>query len=230
MEYESKVSWWLQALQTGLIGGVVAVLVSLIGMVASFHERDIIAGQITMGQTVILLIVIVFAYYSSRDNETTTLRTRVLSGALTGLVTVSFIVGLVLLGKVVNLREVLVNASPALYKILTFEMENTTAALIYLLLAGTIIGVLSAMIHLIPSVWRNAVINGLLLVLLIALLQDLIRVTLSRFPSITKALAWMFGTRGQEGLSVIGAIAVFLVVTLLNFFSSTRGGVIRKRI
>ena len=230
MEYESKASWWLQALQTGLIGGVVAVLVSLIGMVASFHERDIIAGQITMGQTVLLLIIIVFAYYSSRGTETTALSNRLISGALTGLVTAGFIVGLVLLGKVVNLREVLVNASPALYKILTFEMENTTTAFIYLLLAGTIIGLLSAVIHLIPSVWRNAVISGLLLSLLIAIIQDLIRVTLSPFPAVTKALAWMFGTRGQEGLSVIGAITVFLIVTLLNFFSSTRGGVIRKRI
>jgi len=229
MEYESKKSWWLQALQIGLIGGVVAVLVSLIGMVAAFHERDIIAGQITMGQTVILLIVIVFAYYSSRGTETTTLSTRLISGALTGLVIAAFVVGLVLLGQVVNLRAVLVNASPALYKILTFEMENTNLAFIYWLLAGTIIGVLSAMIHLIPSTWRNAVINGFLLVLLIALLQDLIRVTLSRFPAVTRSLSWMFGTRGQEGLSVIGAIVVFVIVAALNYFSATRGDAIRKR-
>ena len=230
MEYESKTSWWLQALQNGVIGGIVAVLVSLIGMVTSFHSRDIIAGQITMGETLLLLIVIVFAYYSSRGTETTSVSMRLISGALTGLVIASFVVGLVLLGQVVNLRAVLVNASPALYDILTFEMENKTTAFIYWLLAGTIIGILSAMIHLIPSTWRNAVINGFLLVLLIALLQDLIRVTISRFPALTKAIAWMFGTGGQEGLSVIGAIAVFVVVTLLNYFSSTRGTVMRRRI
>ena len=229
MEYESKTSWWLQALQKGVIGGVVAILLSLIGMVTSFHERDIIAGQITMGETLLLLIVIVFAYYSSRGTETTSGSMRLISGALTGLAIASFVVGLVLLGQAVNLREVFVNASPALYNILTFEMENKTTAFIYWLLAGTMIGTLSAMIHLIPSTWRNAVINGFLLVLLIALLQDLIRVTISRFPAVTKAIAWMFGTRGQEGLSVIGAIAVFVVVTLLNYFSSTRGAVIRKR-
>jgi branched-chain amino acid transport system permease protein len=230
MEYESKTSWWLQALQRGLIGGIVAVLVSLIGMVASFHQRDIIAGQITMGETLLLLIVIVIAYYSSRGTETTSVSTRLISGALTGLVIASFVVGLVLLGQAVNLREVFVNASPALYDILTFEMENKTTAFIYWLLAGTLIGTLTAMIHLIPSNWRNAVINGFLLVLLIALLQDLIRVTISRFPALTKTIAWMFGTGGQEGLSVIGAIAVFVVVTIVNYFSSTRGAVIRKRI
>jgi len=230
MESESKTSWWLQALQSGLIGGVVAILASLVGMVAAFHERDIIAGQITMGQTILLLIIVAFAYFSSRGDESTTVSTRLLSGAVTGLVTTSFIVGLILLGKAVNLREVFVNASPALYKILTFDMQNLTAAYLYLLLGGTVIGLLTAVVHLIPPIWRKAVINGLSLALLIALLQDLIRVTLTPFPAVTKALAWMFGTRGQEGLSVAGAITVFLVVTLLNYFISTRGDDMQKRI
>ena len=230
MEYESKTSWWLQALQKGVIGGVVAVLVSLIGMVASFHERDIIAGQITMGETLLLLIVIVFAYNSSKGDETTAPSTKLISGVLTGLITASFLVGLVLLGEAVNLREVFVNASPALYRILTFEMENTTTAFVYLLLAGTIVGLLTALIHLIPSIWRRAVISGLTIALLIALLQDLIRVTLSPFPAITRSLAWMFGTRGQEGLSVIGAIVVFVIVAALNYYSATQGKTIRKRI
>jgi branched-chain amino acid transport system permease protein len=230
MENESKTTWWLSALQNGLIGGIVAVLASLVGMVEAFHDRYIIAGQITMGQTVLLLILVAFAYYSSRGNEGTTPATRLISGALSGLVTASLIVGLVLLGKAVNLREVFVNASPTLYKILTFEMKNMTTALIYLLLAGIIIGILAALIHLIPLLWRNAVIYGLLMVLLLGLLQDLIRVTLTPFPAVTKGLAWMFGTKGQKGLSAIGAVVVFLVVVALNYFSATRGDTIRGRI
>lgn len=230
MENESKTSWWLQALQKGAIGGVVAVLVSLIGMVSSFHERDIIAGQITMGETLLLLIVIVFAYYSSRGTETSSVATRLMSGALTGLVIACFVMGLVLLGQAINLREVFVNASPALYDVLTFEMESINLAFLYWLLAGTIIGFLTALVHLIPSIWRSAIINGLTIALLIALLQDLIRVTLSPFPAVTQSLAWMFGTRGEEGLSVIGAILVFLVVTLINYFSTTQRANIRQRI
>lgn len=230
MENESKTSWWLRALQNGAIGGVVAILVSLIGMVESFHGRDIIAGQITMGETILLLIIIVFAYYSSRGTENTTLATRLISGALTGLVIAGFIVGLVLLGGAVNLREVFVNASPNLYRILTFDMENRTTALLYVLLAGTGIGSITALIHLIPSLVRSAVINGLTIVLLIALLQDLIRITLSPFPAVTEALAWMFGSRGQEGLSVFGAIVVFIIVTLTSYFSTTQRETIRQRI
>src|SRR5215510_9542845 len=101
MEQESKTSWWLQALRMGLIGGLVAILVSLIGMVESFHQRDIIAGQITMGETLLLLIAGLFAYFSSRGNEQTPLSERLTSGAITGVVTSLMIVGLVLLSNAV---------------------------------------------------------------------------------------------------------------------------------
>jgi branched-chain amino acid transport system permease protein len=40
----------------------------------------------------------------------------------------------------------------------------------------------------------------------------------------------MFGNRGQEGLSVIGAIVVFVIVGAINYFSATRGEALRGRI
>lgn len=230
MENESKTSWWLRAIQTGLIGGIVAVLVSLIGMVESFHERDIVAGQITMGETLLLLIVVMFGYFSSRGTEDTPLSKRLTSGALTGLIIGSFVAGLVLLGKVVNLRRVLINASPNLYKILTFENENTTTVVIVLLIAGAVIGLLTALVHVIPLIWRRAVISGLTIAALIALLQDLIRITISPFPAFSESIAWMFGSKGEEGLSVNGALVVFIIVTAFNYFSATRGDAVRGRV
>jgi len=230
MENESNKTWWLQAIQTGLIGGVVAVLVSLIGMVESFHERDIIAGQITMGETLLLLIVVTVSYFSSRGTEDTPLSKRLTSGALTGLMAGGLVAGLVWLGTVVNIRKVLVNASPNLYKILTFENENTARALVVLLIAGAVIGLLTALVHVIPLIWRRAAISGITIAALIALLQDLIRITLTPFPELGESLAWMFGTRGEEGLSVSGAIVVFSIVTILNYVSSTRGDSLRKRV
>ena len=230
MENESKTPWWLKAIQTGLIGGAVAILVSLIGMVESFHERDIIAGRITMGESLLLLIVGYFAYSASRGDEQTTVSVRVSTGAVTGLVTSAMVAGLVLLGSAVNLRKVLVNASPALYKILTFEIENTNAAFGFLLTAGLVIGLAFALVHLIPVLWRRTITAGVLAVLLIAILQDLIRITLTPFKGVTEAISWMFGSKGQEGLSVNGAIVVFLLVAAVNYFSSTRGHVVRQQV
>jgi branched-chain amino acid transport system permease protein len=229
MENEVKSSWWLKAIQTGLIGGAVAVLVSLIGMIESFHARDIIAGKISMGETTLLLIVVLFSFFSSRGGENPPLSRRIISGLLTGVVISVLVAALVLLGRAVNLRQVFVNAAPALYKILTFDMKDVNIALIYLLAGGAIIGALTSLVHVIPALWRRAIISGLMVVLLFALLQDLLRVALTAFPAIGTAIAWMFGTKGEEGLSVMGALVVFVLVTGVNYFSATRGDAIRRR-
>ena len=51
-----------QAIKIGLIGGVVAVLLSLIGMVEAFSQRYIISHVISMGHTLLLLIGVFFGY------------------------------------------------------------------------------------------------------------------------------------------------------------------------
>lgn len=230
MENEKKIPWWQQAIQTGLIGGVIIILAALVGMVESFHARDIIAGKISMGETLVLLIVIFYAYISSNKGDASTpLNTRILSGVITGLVTSAMLVGFIILGKAVNLRSIFVNSSPALFKILTFEMKNVTTAYIYLLGFGVVAGLVVSLLHAIPTLWRKAVISGFTIALLIALLQDLIRITLNPFPAVTEGLAWMFGKKGQEGLSVTGAIVVFLVVLIGNYISSTQRDAIRAR-
>jgi branched-chain amino acid transport system permease protein len=228
MELENKIPWWQQALQTGAIGGIVAVLAALIGMVESFHARDIIAGQISMGETLLLLIVVGFAYTASRD-EKQTITNRILSGVITGVTTSALIVAFIMLGKAVNLRSVLVNASPVLYKIMTFDMESVNTAYGYILGIGALTSLVSSSLHALPEMWRRAINSGIAVVLLLALLQDLIRITLTPFPAVTEALAWMFGKRGEEGLSVIGAVVVFIVVTGSNLFSSMNETAIRAR-
>lgn len=229
MEQESKTSWWLQSLKTGLIGGVVLSLACLIGMIESFDERDIIAGQITMGQVMILLIVIGFSFQASKRHDGKSVSQGLISGALSGLATSATLVGLIWLGTTQNLRDVLVNSSPALYKILSFGMERPSDAFVFLLLGGAGLGLFASLIHLLPPIWKRSIISGFMIVLLIGLLQDLIRVTLSSFTGITKALAWMFASRSQEGLSVTGALAVFVVVAVLNYLSGTRGDLVQNR-
>ena len=45
---------WINALRIGLIGGVCAVLIALIGMIEVFSKRSIIAGVIDMGALLML--------------------------------------------------------------------------------------------------------------------------------------------------------------------------------
>lgn len=228
MEQENTTSWWIKSIKSGLIGGLVAILAALIGMIESFHARDIIAGQITMGETLLLLIIIGFAYLSSRD-ENLSLSTRVTSGVITGVVVSLMIVLFLILGANVNLRSVLVNASPALYKILTFEISNIGLAYIAILLIGAVVSLAASLVHAATPFWKRVITSGLSTVLLLALLQDLIRITLTPFPFVTSALSWMFGRRGQEGLSIIGAIVVLLIVTGVIYNDAKNGATRRAR-
>jgi len=86
---------------------------------------------------------------------------RILANSLlSGLVVGAFLAGLVLLGHVVNLRKVFVNAMPSLYQLLTFNQELGTGILI-LLGAGVLSGVFAGMLYLVPGLARRILIISL---------------------------------------------------------------------
>lgn len=208
---------WISVVQIGLIGGAMAVLLSLVGMVEAFSKRDIIAGVISLGQTLLLTITLTIGYIAAKRNGSSNWRSILISSLLAGLIVGGLVAGLVLLSKVVNLRAVLVNASPALFQVLTFKQKSTPMAVLYLLASGAGVGLIAGLIYLLPPRVRQAVILGLVWVALIGLLQDLIRLTLTPWPQVAKAVSWMFGAKNQKGLSVIGAVVVFVVITLGNY-------------
>ncbi len=222
---EKKVSFnWLSTLQIGLLGGAVAILISLIGMVEEFSQRDIISGVITMGQTLIIIAILMAGYFAASRAAGAAKPMRPVSGALAGLVTSALLAGLVLIIPPLDLRSIFPNASPALIKILTFDQE--TVGLVYLLITGAVVGALGGLIDILPAQIRRSVVLALFWVGLLGLLQELIRVTLTNMPQVGAALKWMFGSRG---LSIPGAIVVFIVIAGGNYLWAVRGGQAQER-
>lgn len=206
----------LGAIQLGLIGGVICLLLSLVGMVEAFDERDIIVEVVTMGQTLLLVVFLMIGYMVARRAAASYSLTVALPlGALASAVSAALLGLLVLIGRAADLREVLVNASPGLYQILTLHQEGNLG-FIYLLLAGAAAGLMGGVIYFLPSHVRRAVATALAWVAVIGLLQNLIQVTLSSTPGLAELFAWMFGTGTETGLSTIGAGVVFLVVVAAN--------------
>ncbi len=218
---------WLNALRMGLIGGVVALLISLVGMVEEFSQRDIIAGVITMGQTLLFIAILMAGYFAAGRAAGKSGLNSLASGALAGLVTAGMLAVLVLIIPPLDLREILPNASPALIRILTFLQESLVVGIFYLLGAGAMIGAAGGLINILPAGIRRAVILALFWVGLLGLLQELLRVTLTNMPQVGAALSWMFGSRG---LSIPGAIAVFIAVAGGNYLWATQGDKVQDRI
>lgn len=206
---------WQKTLRLGLIGGLVGILIALVGMVESFDKRDIIAGVITMGQTLLLLAVLVTAYFAATNSARATSPLSILSGVIAGLI-FSLMLGLLALAvENFDLRPVLVNASPQLVRILTFE-EGLPGGLVNLFLMGVVIGAVGGVIHMLPARIRSAVTLGLAVVAFIGLMQEILQVTLRSVPALDDGLTWMFGRGTEKGVSAAGAIVIFIVTVVSN--------------
>lgn len=218
---EKSVSHWKQTLTTGLIGGAVVVLVSLVGMVAAFNQRDIIYQAITMGQVLILAPLVLVGYIAAHrlaDRQTQAPGALLLAGGGAGLAGGVVIAALTVIGQAVDLRTVFVNASPALYQVLMFGREYPLGAGLPVL-AGLVAGGLGAGAFLLPPRLRPAIIQAIVWVVLIGLLRDLLMTVIGLWGPVKPAVQWLFA---QSGLSPVGAMALFAVTGGFSLWRSTR--------
>jgi branched-chain amino acid transport system permease protein len=221
---------WISALKVGLVGGVLALVVSLVGMVRTFDARDIISGVISMGRVLILLTMFISGYFAARRSvpvgrPASPVHT-ILAAALAGLTTSLILLALVLFGRAVDMRDMFIEGTPALFQALTFGLEGATGYVV-LLLAGLIVGVVAALIYLLPNHMRKAIITALMWVLLIGLLTDLLRLILATSAAGTSIIQLLFGPRG---LSVRGAAILFILIALVQYFWAQRGSDVRAAV
>jgi len=214
----SASSPWKQAVQSGLIAGAIAVLLSLVGMVASFSERFIISGVFTMAQVLFLAPMILMTLSVLRRTAPQPTRNVILLGLLTGLVGGLVLVALVVIGKNIDLQAMFVNSSSVLHAILTFRQAPIPGLLI-LLVMSALMGVLASGIFLLPERLANAVIQGLIWVLMIGLLRDLILTVTNRWGFLAGLVKSLFAA---SGLRPVGAVLAFALIAGLGFWRSGR--------
>jgi branched-chain amino acid transport system permease protein len=226
MENTNRLNWQ-KVLQIGLIGGLVGILIALVGMVESFNQRDIIAGVLTMGWTLLYMTILATAYFAASTLPRSGLP-NILAGGTAGLIFSLLMSLLVLAVENLNLRPIFVNASPALVRTLIFDNEIVNG-LMRLMLAGAAVGLLGGLIFILPFNIRKAVMLALSMVAFIGLMQELIQVPLRSAPTLDSALTWMFGRGTEKGLSLTGAIVVFLVVMIGNLLWRTNSTKVQER-
>ncbi len=216
-------SKFAQSFRLGLIGGFSAILVSLLGMVETFNDRDIIVNVISMGQLLLVLVAFLAAYSATQKAETEGHAQgfqAILHGTLAGFLVTALLAILAILVQEIDMRDILVNASPTLIKILTFGSANVWLGVVILLVLGAVIGFAAGALYNAPSVIKRAITTGLIWVMVLGVLQELLRVTLS--TSIGFLLTWMWGRSGQTGLSIIGVIVVFALSAGVSYFWNSR--------
>jgi branched-chain amino acid transport system permease protein len=204
------------ALRTGLAGGAVALLVCLVGMVEAFSDREIIAGVLSLGQTLLLIIFFGTGYAAAKGDERTKLSpgVRIGQGALAGLVAAAILCGLVIVGGAVNLRAMFIHASPALYEILTFGLGNALG-LALLLAVGAGMGAVAGGALGLPAGRRRALGIATLAVLMVGMLGDQFVLILGHHGLGAIGKGWFFVSKGITPLAAGLCFAIAFAAALL---------------
>jgi len=211
---------WKQAARNGLLAGGIAIMVSLVGLVEAFGDDYIVSGLIAVGEIILLFPIILFAYLSARGNPGQSRVAQLGSTALMGLVAGVLLSLLVLIGSVTDMRSMFVNASPALFDILTRGISFPLGALM-----APVQCIVAAWIALgitwIPERLRKALVQGILWVIVLGTLRDqlLLITVLQVEPLYTFLRSYILA---QSGLTALGALIIFALAAGLSFYSNSR--------
>jgi branched-chain amino acid transport system permease protein len=207
---------WSQALNAGGLAGIIALLLALVGMVETFAARDIIHDVVPMGQLLLLAPTFILGVGTARRHEGGP-ASKVLLGLLIGLLSGAMLVALLIIGQTVNFRSVFINASPALYQVLAFDAELTQGAILRLAVTAAV-GVVGAILALVPGRLRNALLQATVWLVLLGLLRDLMVIVIDRWGAVAAVFRWIFATKG---LTPVGAVAIFIAMAVVVYL---RGG------
>ena len=210
---------WQNGIKVGLIMGAVGVLLSLIGMVEAFSQRSVISEVISMGHTLLLLVALLGGYLAAKRTTRTDSTFPMLNSLLSGLVTGGVLSLLALLGSLVNLRKIFINASPLLYKLLTFDLE-AGGGTILLLFFGALGGVLAGLFYLSSPVTRRVLGTSLGCMVIAGVLQDLLRPTFALWGPLAAINEWLYAA---NGLTLQGAVSLFILVALATYLWAQKG-------
>ncbi len=211
---QNKYTDWKQALRSGLLGGVIVVVLSLIGIVAAFINTYVIHDVISLGELLILGPVMALSLTAIRKATNKQPGFLLLTAAISGLASGLVILALAGLGQVINLRAMFLNASPDLYAIYAYQQAPIPGLLLRLLVC-VIVSLLTAGFTLLPARIKTALGQGLLYIVVIGLMGRLITMMLSNWGFVAILFQWMFAA---NSLSLIGAIVLFLLTAGLAYW------------
>ncbi len=210
---------WARAVRIGLLMGLSLVFIAAIGMLETFNRRPIIVPILSLGYLAIGWIPPLLGYHAAtvphREGMPEPPRSirRLLPGLVAGLIGGGILWLLAAAMNAVNLRDIFVKLSPALFDLLTFE-RGLGFGVISMILGAGLLGLLGAAGTLLNPRLRRAIAGALSWMFIIAILEPIFIDMLedARLSFVTDFIYELNG-----GLTVVGAIAVLLVAGFVSY-------------
>lgn len=225
-----------RAVTIGLVAGVVGIYLAATGNILRFHTRNVLTtadgeGLLQLSYTFLLLVVLAAGYRASRVSPerrlepTATVGLGALSGAVAGGLIFLFIAAMkALIAQQLVVSEIMPEIRGVLLDEILLFGQGVGLGGVLLIGGGAGLGALASSLHLLDRQNRRPLLIGLVAALLVSMLEPFLRVILSGLGLETD---WLYKGRG---LTVTGAIVVFIVVTALAAAWTRRGSLVRERV
>jgi len=218
---EKRTTTWQIILRSGLLGGVIATYMCLIGIVETFSERLLIGSFLSLGQVMLVFGMVIAGVLAARQlkgkKTYVSLGGSLLSGVITSLplilliiITLLFVLRPEVQGADFNLRDMFVNLSSELVEILTFG-QGLFPGIPLLILFSALMAGLGAAFVLPSRRWRMGLISGIAWTLVIGIFSDTVQQIFGR--DITKLLFQ------NKALIPLAAAIIFVFAFVVGFFS-----------
>ncbi len=207
------------ALQQGLISGLVVLALSVIGLVALFGERDLISGVFTLGQVFLYTVPAAMAFSLAGKFKVEKRPQALLYGLVVGAITAIPLILLVILATSVDIRRFLINVSPALIDLITFNQGVLVGSLI-LVVVMSLVGVVAAGLQLLPDQIKQGILSGLIWTLGVGLFSEILS---SRIRDFFGAGVIQFIFKSKALIPWVAAL-IFILVTGLTIWLQQRKG------
>jgi branched-chain amino acid transport system permease protein len=219
-----------------LVAGVVGIYLAATGNILRFHTRNVLTtadgdGLLQLSYTFLLLVVLAAGYRASRGSPerrpdpARTIGLGALTGAVAGALIVLFVAAMkALIAQELQVSEILVEVRKGLLDDILLFGQGLGLGAVLLIGGGAALGALASSLHFMDRRNRRPLLIGLVATLLVSMMEPFLRVILEGLGLQTD---WLYKGRG---LTVTGAIVVFIVVTALAAAWARRGSLVRERV
>lgn len=220
---QRSLSAWKPVFVVGLLFMLVALYVTLVGIVGRFAGLDIIEDTVTLGEMVLLLTAGGGGYVGARRAPAGFVNT-ILGAGIAGLMAGTALSLLVLVGPTIDLREYLPNVDPDLYSLISgvdiLGVENARemwrgeafpTTFWFPAVVGMSLGVLGGVLTLLPRVARMLVVISGGVLMFMGLFAGILRSPMLQNGNTAGIARELFAS---SGLRISGALLVLGIVVI----------------
>jgi branched-chain amino acid transport system permease protein len=196
-----------RAVRIGIVFGVIAVYLAVVGLLLMIHGRSIVVDVLSLGHATLIAIGLGAGIAIAPGVTGRVTGPIVAQSLIAGAIAGGFLAVLVVAMQILDLRSIFISLPPALSEMLTFGLD-LPLGLVVLVAGGAVLAGLGAVLAHSPPIVRKPLIFGSAAVIFFGVFQELLQLMMQFNDLIDAVRGTLYN---WDGLELQGAIIIFVV-------------------